>query len=50
MLLKNIDDANFKKMTSDIVEFVADVRPIKIQEVKKSLLTEVNIFKKTISK
>ena len=50
MLLKDIDDVGFQKMLSEIVNFVADVRPIKIQEVTKSLMDEVSVFKKTISK
>jgi hypothetical protein len=50
ILLKDIDNSNFEKMLSEIVNFVADIRPIKIQEVTKSLLTEVSTFKKTISK
>ncbi len=50
MLLKDLSDSDFQKMLSEIVNFVADVRPIKIQEVTTSLITEVNTFKKTISK
>ena len=50
MLLKDMSDSDFQKMLSEIVNFVADVRPIKIQEVTASLISEVNTFKKTISR
>jgi len=50
MLLQDIDDYKFQNMLSEIVKFVADIRPIKIQEVTKSLISETETFKNTISK
>jgi nickel-dependent lactate racemase len=51
MLLKDISDEDLKSMLTEIVSFVNDMtRPLKINDVVKSLMDEILTFKNTISR
>ncbi len=50
ILLKDISDKDFQKIISEIVEFLSTEYSIKQKEIQNSLLEEIAIFKKTISK
>ena len=51
MLLKDISDEDLKSMLTEIVSFVNEMtRPLKINDVVKSLMDEILTFKNTISR
>jgi hypothetical protein len=50
MLLKNLSENEFEKMLSELVAIITNIRSINNSQVIKSLIAEVIIFKKTISK
>jgi hypothetical protein len=51
MLLKDISDDDLKSMLTEIVNFVNEMtRPLKVNDVVKSLMDEILTFKNTISR
>jgi len=50
MLLKDLSDQDLVWLISESVNFTATIREIKINEVIKSMLDEINTFKNTISR
>ena len=50
-LLKDISDDDLKSMLTEIVNFVNEMtRPLKVNDVVKSLMDEILTFKSTISR
>jgi alanyl-tRNA synthetase len=50
ILLKDLLEQDLVWLISEVVEFTVNIREIKTNDVIKSLLDEINIFKNTISK
>jgi hypothetical protein len=50
ILLKNISEKDLHKIVLSAVAITNDIRDLDINDISYSLINEVNIFKKTISK
>ncbi len=50
MLLKDISESDLQSLISECVEFTSNIREIKVNEVKTSLINEINVFKSTINR